>query len=159
MDKYDCTKDVTEHIFKVGLRIKEIKCLLESRADTHDASKLQEPEKSMFDEWTPKLKLFEFGSAEYKDALVKMGDALKHHYANNRHHPEHFDGICDMNLIDIVEMLCDWIVAAETKGNAIDLEYLADRFGIEDQLTLIIYHTLQMLDVNTKPVDILGEHP
>ena len=45
--------------------------------------KLKEPEKSMFDVWTPKLKEFKFGSEEYKQALDSMGEALKHHYENN----------------------------------------------------------------------------
>jgi hypothetical protein len=37
-----------------------------------------------------------------------MAPALKHHYENNRHHPEHFkNNIDDMNLIDLIEMLCD----------------------------------------------------
>ena len=40
--------------------------------------------------------------------LKEMKPALNHHYVNNLHHPEHFQAVDSMTLIDIVEMLCDW---------------------------------------------------
>ena len=87
-EEYDCTKDIMLHISLVRRYLnKVILELAMERVPNHDASKLQEPEKSMFDRFTPRLKEVEFGSDEYKAALVDMGDALKHHYANNRHHP------------------------------------------------------------------------
>jgi hypothetical protein len=71
-----------------------------------------------------------------------MGEALKHHYANNRHHPEHFEnGINGMNLLDVIEMVCDWKAAADLKGVEPNLDYLAQRFGISDQLKNIIAAT------------------
>lgn len=143
MDKYDCTNDVKEHITQVQYCLVGMSIELEKRIRYHDASKLEEPEKSMFDEFTPKLKEFEFGSDEYNTALSEMGDALKHHYDNNRHHPEHFqNGISGMTLIDLLEMVCDWIAAAKAKQVPIDMNYLSKRFGIGDQLVAIIINTL-----------------
>ncbi len=114
---------------------------LETRGYIHDRSKLQKPEKPIFDEFTPKLKGCTYGSEEYKGFLKGMGVALEHHYKNNRHHPEHFiyyecngcfkrfyeePKVCDvcgytqfqirsditqMNLIDLIEMLMDWKAA------------------------------------------------
>ena len=89
--KYDCTRDVIEHIGRVRYWMNEFATNLTRRANIHDKSKLEEPEKSMFDEWTPNLKRVEFGSEEYKQALEGMGEALKHHYQVNRHHPEHYE--------------------------------------------------------------------
>ena len=147
MNNYDCTKDVNIHVGYVKHFIGKIVLGLVKRSSEHDASKLQEPEKSMFDEFTPRLKETVFGSDEYKAALVDMGEALKHHYASNRHHPEHFEnGINGMNLVDLVEMVCDWNAAAFLKGQEVNIDYLAERFGISDQLKEIIANTLKTLE-------------
>ena len=60
------------------------------RAERHDQTKLASPEVEIFTEFTPKLKDCEYGSDEYRSYLDAMRPALEHHYANNRHHPEHF---------------------------------------------------------------------
>ena len=89
----------------INLCIKE----LLDRGEKHDTSKLEDPEVDTFDEYTDKLRDVTYGSQEFNDYKKQMKPALDHHYANNRHHPEHFkNGIRDMNLIDIMEMLCDW---------------------------------------------------
>lgn len=102
-------RETQEHIDNVGKLLNGIARKLIARAENHDSSKLEEPEFSTFVEFTPKLKGSTYGSGEYKDFLKSMGTALDHHYLNNRHHPEFFDnGIEDMDLIDIIEMCCDW---------------------------------------------------
>jgi Family of unknown function (DUF5662) len=43
-----------------------------------------------------------------------MKPALGHHYAANRHYLEHFaNGVNDVTLVDLVEMLADWKAATE----------------------------------------------
>jgi hypothetical protein len=115
------------------------------RVTHHDESKLQEPEKSMFDEFTPKLRDSTYGSDEYKGFLAQMGEALQHHYANNRHHPEHFEnGVAGMTLVDLVEMLADWKAATERHADGDlgkSLEIQKERFGISDQLSSILHNT------------------
>lgn len=146
MSDYDCTKDVELHRWAVAHYLKCFFFALPKIIDAHDASKLQEPEKPMFDEWTPRLRELEFGSDEYKAALSKMGEALKHHYENNRHHPEHFEnGVNGMNLLDVIEMVCDWRAAADFKGQDVNMEYLTKRFGLSEQLVSIIGNTLDVL--------------
>jgi hypothetical protein len=147
-ERYDSTKDVELHKRLVSRYLnKVILELAMERSPRHDASKLEEPEKSMFDEFIPKLKETEFGSDEYKAALVDMGQALQHHYQANRHHPEHFDnGINDMTLVDVIEMICDWNAAAFMKGVDVNLDYLSKRFGITDQLRHIILNTIKELN-------------
>ena len=98
---------------------------------------------------TPVLRTLTYGSDEYKAALVEMGEGLKHHYARNSHHPEHYpNGIAGMSLLDIVEMLCDWKAASERtkQGNiAASLTHNKQRFGIDDQLFSILENTVREL--------------
>ena len=79
-----------------------------------------------------------------------MKTALQHHYAANRHHPEHFTkGIDDMTLIDIIEMLCDWKAASlrQNDGNLLkSIEINAQRFGYDDQLKRIFINTAKLLE-------------
>jgi rubrerythrin len=88
---YDSTKDTEEHIKQVQGFLSDVIGNLAARSLIHDASKLVEPEKSMYDEFTPKLRGSTYGSDEYKGFLEDMGAALKHHYENNSHHPEHYE--------------------------------------------------------------------
>ncbi len=144
---YDCTADVLEHKRKVKYWASALLHDMEERIECHDDSKLQEPEKSIFNIYTPKLKEVEFGSEEYKEHLKEMGIGLKHHYENNSHHPESFhNGVNDMTLGCIFEMLCDWMAAAEARGKPMDFDYLSKRFGIEPQLLKIIINTLKEMD-------------
>src|SRR3990172_12749776 len=109
---YDSRSDTYEHIHNVQTFIEMYIEHLLWRMTKHDNSKLQEPEKSMYDEFTPKLRGMTYGSDEYKECLKQMGGALKHHYENNSHHPEHFpNGINGMTLLDLIEMLADWKAA------------------------------------------------
>jgi hypothetical protein len=148
-NNYDCKEDVLEHINKVRCHLELIGAHLDRRGEVHDASKLEEPEKSIFDEYTPKLKKCEFCSDEYKENLKGMGKGLAHHYQNNSHHPEHYDdGINGMCLIDLFEMLADWKAATERqKGGDIikSIEYNKKRFNIDDQLDQILINTVERI--------------
>lgn len=88
--KYDSTQDTLKHIARVRQLVDQVVQNLLDRSDEHDASKLQAPEKAAFDEFTPKLKATTYGSEEYAGFLAAMKPALKHHYENNSHHPEHW---------------------------------------------------------------------
>lgn len=142
-EQYDCTADVLEHKRKVVRYLNEFAIQLLRRASVHDDSKLRSPEKEGFDQWTPELKTREFGTDYYKQALDEMGEFLRHRYEVNSHHPEHFsDGVSGMNLLDLVEMVCDWQAAAAAKGVAVDLEHAAKRFQLSPQLVSIIRNSI-----------------
>jgi len=134
-----------QHIKNVASKIETVKKVLSIRITHHDSSKLEEPELSTFDIYTEKLKGSTYGSEEYKQFLKDMKPALDHHYANNRHHPEHFNnGIDGMNLIDLLEMFCDWIAATERHddGNIFNSVKLnKERFEMSDQLCNIFNNT------------------
>ena len=144
-EKYDSTEDTERHIGLVQNNLDMFIVRLKMRARVHDASKLEEPEKSLFDEWTPKLSAMEYGSAEYKEALASMGPALEHHYHENKHHPEHWmQGIVDMNLLDIMEMLADWKAAQErVKDGSMEhsLKVNFKRFKISSDVAQVIANT------------------
>ena len=145
MSKFDSRPDTFAHSQRVGeLMIQVIKEALE-RSTCHDRSKTESPEVEVFDEYTPKLKTSTYGSDEYKGFLAAMGEGLKHHYANNRHHPEHFkNGVNDMTLVDLIEMLADWKAATERHADgdlAKSLDIQQERFGLSDQLLEILWNT------------------
>lgn len=147
---YDSTEDTLKHIETVrGFVLDAVRNLI-NRAVDHDQSKLLEPEKSMYDEFTPKLRELAYGSDEYRECLKQMGVALKHHYENNSHHPEHYlGGINDMSLFDVVEMLADWKAAGMRHADgdmSKSLEINRGRFGISDQLFRIIRNTVEEMD-------------
>lgn len=142
---YDSREYVEDHIERVRNRLGQFTYYLVQKGNDHDSSKLEEPEKSIFDEYTPKLQEVEYGSQEYFQYLSEMKIALDSHYTKNKHHPEHFkNGIYDMDLADIVEMLCDWKAANEKKGTIDFIESIRInqlRFNISDQLLQILINT------------------
>jgi hypothetical protein len=147
---YDSRPDTLQHIEQVRLFLARVIDDLMSRAIHHDASKLKSPEKEVFDEFTPKLKTSTYGSEEYKGYLQAMSEALKHHYAKNSHHPEFYqNGIREMSLVDLLEMLCDWKAATLRHADGDirrSIEQNQQRFGYSDELKAILLNTLPLLE-------------
>lgn len=145
MEKYKTICETYKHKQNVIKFMNNIIKELIDRSYLHDNSKLNEPELSIFTEYTPKLANSTYGSEEYKTFLHEMDIALKHHYSLNSHHPEHFkNSIKDMTLVDLVEMLCDWKSASlrHDDGNiykSIDINQ--NRFGYSDELKQIFINT------------------
>jgi hypothetical protein len=144
--KYDSKVDTLLHIKRVAELLTNAAAELIRRADVHDNSKLESPEKELFDEFTPKLKGCTYGSEEYKEFLKGLKVALDHHYAFNSHHPEYYgpQGIDGMNLFDLIEMFFDWKAAGErhADGNIYkSIEINRDRFGMSSQLSEIFANT------------------
>jgi hypothetical protein len=200
---YDSRPDTHEHIAQVrGLVLGVAEDLIE-RAHRHDRSKLEEPERAVFDRVTPQLRATTYGSEEYRGFLGEMGEGLAHHYECCDHHPEHFppgaahdvdvevstkhhhggdeytvatatcwscewtargdegdvrddaashererrepSGIHAMNLIQLTEMLCDWIAATRRHDDGDihrSIDQNAERFGYGDELRDILHRTV-----------------
>jgi hypothetical protein len=146
---YDSRPDTLAHIETVRSFIEEVVVDLQLRARHHDASKLVDPERATFDEYTPKLHDSTYGSDEYKSFLIGMGEGLRHHYEANDHHPEHFKGgVHDMDLVQLVEMLADWKAATMRHADG-DLDRSirqnAERFGYGPELERALRHTAERL--------------
>jgi len=148
-NKYDSAEDTLKHIKRVNELLLHAIGELSERAIVHDSSKLEEPEKTLFDEFTPMLKDCTYGSAEYKEFLKQLDPALQHHYSKNSHHPEHYPGgVDEMDLFDIMEMFFDWKAASErhTDGNILkSIDINKKRFKMSDQLAKIFNNTAQRL--------------
>jgi hypothetical protein len=145
-----CEVETRKHLDHVRRLLHEVAFELVRRGEQHDASKFSEAEMHLYAESIPKLKELTYGSDEYKAALEELGPALDHHYASNRHHPEHFaDGINDMTLIDIIEMFVDWKAAClkHNDGNLRkSIETNTKRFHIDAQLAKIFQNTVAAMD-------------
>lgn len=141
--------DTFRHIERVRNLINLFVLELLKRGETHDQCKLESPEVELFTEWTPKLAASTYGSAEYGQMLKSIAPALEHHYANSRHHPQHFkNGLNDMTLIDLVELFLDWKAASErhNDGNILkSIEINAQRFNLNPQLVSIFENTAKEL--------------
>jgi hypothetical protein len=140
---------INKHIASVQLRIEKLSLELEKRIMLHDSSKLEEPEHSMWLEMDKEKDKPAYGTSEYFERKERFAKVFEQHYNNekNTHHPEHFlNGVDDMNIIDVVEMLCDWVsykkVISYTEASKI-IDENSERFGISDQLASILKNTLR----------------
>lgn len=199
-EDFDSRPETLEHIGVVRRLVFAVVADLIGRGEAHDASKLEEPEKSVFDKYTKKLRDTEYGSNEYEQFREMMGPGLAHHYEVNDHHPEHFPageeheteahdeseyfpggeitvcrawcnacdwtekgdpddtrnaawshemkhhkpgGIHDMNLLQITEMLCDWIAAGRRHEGGGDIHKSirqnAARFEYGDEIERMLH--------------------
>lgn len=144
---YDSRPDTWEHIHEVQRGLNVVIVDLLTRAHAHDQSKLRTPEVEAFDIATPKLENLEYGSQEYRDSLESIRPALEHHYRVYRHHPQHFpNGVKDMTLMDLIEMLVDWKASSLRNKKTGDIrksiDFNAERFGYGDELKQLLHNTV-----------------
>lgn len=78
-----------EHRQDVQDAIRMVVTELISRGRMHDLTKLGEAERPHYARVNGKRDKPLYGSAEYYATLEELRPALEHHYACNRHHPEH----------------------------------------------------------------------
>lgn len=145
VEKYDSKADTLLHIKRVNQLLTEASVELIRRANIHDNSKLESPEKELFDEYTPKLAGCTYGSEEYFQFIEGLKPALNHHYSKNSHHPEHFEnGVNGMDLFDIIEMFFDWRASSERHNDGDIYKSISinkNRFKMSDQLSEIFTNT------------------
>lgn len=134
-----------KHINEVRANLWQLITELDKRAQEHDASKFQEPERSIYAANLPKLGKTVYGSPEYKALMEESRVAIDHHYSKNRHHAEHWpNGVDDMDLIDIVEMLSDWAAASKRNKNGNIHRSIAvntERYNLPPMMVKILTNT------------------
>lgn len=143
---YDSYNDTMAHIEIIQFLFDDIIIPeIEKRKTMHDQSKLISPEKETYDKFIPLLKTAKYGSEEYYKLREEMSQqGTGHHYKVNRHHPEHFEnGVNDMNLIDIIEMVADWAAASKRSDTSFEegIKINKKKFNISDELYNIILNT------------------
>lgn len=143
--------ETTAHIEQVRKLCDAAARDLAERGRAHDASKFLPVERDVFEANTHQRDSVAFGSAAYYAHLAHVKPALDHHYAMNRHHPEHFaQGIRGMNLLDLLEMTCDWMAVTVTDPRHLEPVYASiavnqERFGYSDELAQILRQTVEAL--------------
>jgi hypothetical protein len=100
-----------------GVDIEAFKDLIKE----HDESKFSEEE---FEPYAKKWHLDGIKTPEYEAAW-------EHHWSNNEHHPEYWDGE-DMPYIYILEMICDWGSFSLKSGNMKELSDFYYNKAIDD---------------------------
>ena len=100
-----------------GVDVEDFKELIKE----HDESKFSEEE---FEPYAKKWHLDGIKTPEYEAAW-------EHHYMNNEHHPEYWDGK-DMPYIYILEMICDWGSFSLKSGNMKELSEFYYNKAIND---------------------------
>ncbi|MEM2159404.1 MAG: DUF5662 family protein [Candidatus Nitrosotenuis sp.] len=142
--------DISKHIFRVQIYMYRVIRDLMKRMAAHDRTKLCTDEIHGYAKIQQEMGQIEYGSDEYFKNLEILRETLNAHYRMNRHHPEHYnEGIDGMNLIDLMEMICDWVASSELSkdGNPFrSLEFQRDRFKIDDQLYKILENTIKVLN-------------
>lgn len=145
MEQINTEDYIKGHIIRVRKHIATFVQLLIKRSLSHDNSKLQEPEFTWWKEMDKEPRL-PYGSKEYKEKMKRWEKIFKHHYSYNRHHPEFYEnGVNDMTLVDIVEMMCDWLGYKQTISITEALNVCDEqmkRYNISNELRQIIFNTL-----------------
>ena len=150
MTERDVMRDTLKHVYRVQDFLMVAQRVLVERIAGHDRSKFSPEEFDAFVVASPKLKHLTYGSSEYKASLDSIKPALDHHYAYSRHHIEHFpEGIRGMNLVDLLEMICDWRAATERHADGdirSSIEKNQDRFGYSDDVKALLYNTVDLIE-------------
>ena len=145
MKKRDSKKSTQAHRRIVAKLIFRFIWLLLKRALSHDRSKLSTEEKPGFDKYNSTLAETTYGSEQYKRNLAGLGETLETHYRRNRHHPEFYHhGVKDMDLVDIVEMFCDWTAATKRHNDGDIFRSITlneKRFGIGETMSSVFRNT------------------
>ena len=120
---------------------------LMERAFIHDISKVSIAEFHAQDAFGSYSKYSESKDKNFTEDEQKF---LRIHWSNNRHHPEYWTDVNDMEEIDVVEMVCDWHARSVEFGNDL-IAYIKHRqktrFAFPEQMYgKIIYYA----DILTK---------
>jgi hypothetical protein len=137
---------IYHHKFVVLQQMNIIIQELIKRAQDHDNSKFSEEEFPFLVKAMDDLHKVQFGTPEYAEVREKWSGLFNSHYKKNSHHPEFYpNGIEDMNLLDLVELLCDWKAASMRKENggtiSNSIRVGTERYGLSSQLVKILENT------------------
>ena len=140
---------IEKHMQKVGTQIRIVCNELMNRAVIHDESKLSDAEihRGYEAHWDKIDKKIDWGTPEYDEHCKAFKDIIDLHREGNRHHPEfHTNGVGDMDLIDIMEMFCDWWASGDDLDKSIECN--AEKYSFENSILHdILRNTARRYDV------------
>ena len=137
---------ILNHKKKVKERMLFLAKEIIKRAESHDDSKLKEPEINWLIEMDKEPRV-EYGSPEYFEKMKRWDKFFKHHYKNNSHHPAYYNeqGVYGMTIVDLVEMMCDvisYVSELHVYQAAKIIKEQKERFDIDEGITQILINTL-----------------
>lgn len=118
---------------------------LAKRASVHDHSKFDHDEIEQFIQMPQ-----QDGASRPPNGVLtdKQKSLIEMHWKKNRHHPEFFSDYHSMDLIDILEMCCDWHARSVQFGNDF-MKYVhsvpQQRFGFDDEFFATVLHYCSIL--------------
>lgn len=159
-DRAECV--TRKHMQRVSELLGEAACELIRRAAAHDKSKLSDVELVPLQRMQDLIDAegqAPYGSDEYKRRTALLGPMLKHHYANNSHHPEyHPNGVEGMDLFDLIEMFFDWKAASERgEESSMNIGAACKRFSVAPQLQSILRNTADRLGYRADGMPLAAE--
>lgn len=143
--------DTWLHKYLVSKLLLEQSFDIQKRSLEHDNSKMtNDVEIEGYGRIGPKLSTVKFGSNEFNQYKEEMQPAIDHHMCNNRHHVEsHENGIKDMNLIDLLEMLADWKAAGSRRSDSTienSINRMNERYQFGDDIVQLLRNTADYLN-------------
>ncbi len=150
MDTTKAREVTQKHVDRVKELLDGAAAEITRRGQVHDKSKFEDVELEPLQRMQDLIDAegqAPYGSPEYKRRTALLGPMLEHHYANNSHHPEHYeDGVDGMDLFDVMEMFFDWKAASERgEESAMNIQAAAERYGVNPQLMRIMQNTADRL--------------
>ena len=152
----DSSTNIMRHRSRVYSKMMFVIRELTKRAHSHDNSCFGVEEAPILDEILPEInntdtidpssETFNQDRYDYLMRRKELVDAL--HFKENDHHPEHFESsICGMNVIQLTEMVCDWIAKSKEQGTDIwnDLKIYKEKYSISEDLYNILINSVEYL--------------
>ena len=130
------------HVSSIRTNLAKISSELTWRASVHDGSKLDDEQLDRYIARHQEIHPLPYVSPERDEVEAKYEDLIEAHHNEYRHHPEHFEhGIDDMNLVDVIEMLCDWAAAGADIEKSLKLN--SKKYCISPQLMTLLKNTIK----------------
>lgn len=136
-----------DHMLRVQSHMATMLRILMDRMVVHDQSKYSDDELDLITGKT-KLNSTPYGTDEYRQALEGVKASVSEHYRHNSHHPEHYkDGVADMSLFDLLEMLADWKAAGEQNDGSIEKSFGVNesRYHVPSAIMVLLWNTAREL--------------
>lgn len=145
---------VTMHQLHVNTLMKRVSNELRKRGSRHDNSKFSGLEASLGDMYHneyAKINVLTPSKADVDDYVNKTQAATIEHYKLNDHHVEHFEhGLNDMDLIQIIELVCDSLAHLKERGHT-DSECVREierqfiNYGASNDIIDVVKNTVKHL--------------
>lgn len=142
------------HQHHVGTLMRRMSNDLRSRGNRHDISKFSGIEATIggmnYEEYS-KINVLHPNASDVQEYTEKTKAALIEHYKLNDHHIEHFEnGLSDMSLVQLAELICDSVAHLTERGYTptecvCEIENQFKKYESSDEIVSIVKNTVKYL--------------